>query len=390
MTMTQTEFDRLEAEWSEGGAVAAVAQLVSQLKESKQYHELFEALKLQARINLGLPSLSEGTDDQLTESQQNELEDGLIAACREVGFLLIEAGELRQGWMYLRPVGDKQAVKEALAKVPLGDENRDEFVEVALHEGLDPQRGFAEVLGYYGTCNAITTFESLAPQCEAADQQGITVQLVEHVHAELMATLKADIEQQQGSEPAESTLSELVADRDWLFGEHSYHIDTSHLAATVRFARLLEDPQHLRLAEDLTQYGRRLDAQFQYEGDEPFTELYPHHGLYFSALLGEDVEAALEHFRDRAENVPVDQYGLVAIEAFIGLLSRLGKHEEALTVALELYRKAGYTNGQTISLLELSEKSGDFQPLLDHYRQQQDILGFTVSLISAEENKSAD
>ena len=197
-----------------------------------------------------------------------------------------------------------------------------------------------------------------------------------------MATLKADIEQQQGTAPTESTLRELVADRDWLCGEHAYHIDTSHLAATVRFARLLEESEHLRLGEDLTQYGRRLDAQFQYEGDEPFVELYPHHGLYFSALLGEDVEAALAHFRERAENVPVNEYGLVAIETYIGLLSRLGRHEEALNSALKLFGDAGYTNGQTISLLELSDKSGDFQPLIEHYRDRQDLLGFTVSLIS--------
>ena len=382
MVMTQAEFDRLEAEWKSGGAVAAVAELVNQLKEQQQYHELFEALKMKVRIELGLSPMPSGSTEELEEAQRDQLEDGLIAACRDVGLLLIEGGQLREGWMYLRPVGDKKLVKDALAKITVTDENRDEFVEVALHEGLDPQRGFAEVLGYYGTYNAITTFEGLVPHCEPADQQQITTQLVEHVHAELMATLKADIEQQQGTAPTESTLQELVADRDWLFGEHAYHIDTSHLAATVRFSRLLEDPEHLRLGEDLTQYGRRLDAQFQYEGDEPFVELYPHHGLYFSALLGEDVDAALEHFRDRAENVPVNEYGLVAIETYIGLLSRLGRHEEALNSALKLFGDAGYTNGQTISLLELSDKSGDFQPLIDHYRDRQDLLGFTVSLIS--------
>jgi len=385
MVMTQAEFDRLESQWKSGGAVAAVAELVSQLKEQQQYHELFEALKMQARIGLGLSPMPNGDAEDLDDPQRDQLEDGLIAACREVGLLLIEAGQLREGWMYLRPVGDKKLVKAALAKITLNDENRDEFVEVALHEGLDPQRGFAEVLGYYGTCNAITTFEGLVPHCEPVDQQGITTQLVEHVHAELMATLKADIEQQQGSAPTESTLRELVADRDWLFGEHAYHIDTSHLAATVRFARLLEEPEHLRLGEDLTQYGRRLDAQFQYEGDEPFVALYPHHGLYFSALLGDDVEASLEHFRERAENVPVNEYGLVAIETYIGLLSRLGRHEEALSSALQLFGDAGYTNGQTISLLELSDKSGDFKPLIEHYRNRQDLLGFTVSLISTDQ-----
>ncbi len=144
MVMTQAEFDRLEAQWKSGGAVAAVADLVSQLKEQQQYHELFEALKMQVRIGLGLSPMPSGEAEELEDSHRDQLEDGLIAACREVGLLLIEAGQLREGWMYLRPVGDKQLVKAALAKITLNDENRDEFVEVALHEGLDPQRGFAE------------------------------------------------------------------------------------------------------------------------------------------------------------------------------------------------------------------------------------------------------
>ena len=74
MVMTQAEFDRLEAEWKSGGAVAAVAELVSQLKEQQQYHELFEALKMQARIGLGLSPMPSGEEeDQNTYSVfQNE------------------------------------------------------------------------------------------------------------------------------------------------------------------------------------------------------------------------------------------------------------------------------------------------------------------------------
>ena len=52
------------------------------------------------------------------------------------------------------------------------------------------------------------------------------------------------------------------------------------------------------------------------------------------------------------------------------------------TAVLKTLAEAGYTNGQTISLLELSGKSGDFQSLINHYRQHHDLLGFTVSLIS--------
>ena len=48
MVMTQAEFDRLEAQWKSGGAVAAVAELVSQLKEQQQedYVLIFLEVKL--------------------------------------------------------------------------------------------------------------------------------------------------------------------------------------------------------------------------------------------------------------------------------------------------------------------------------------------------------
>ena len=88
-----------------------------------------------------------------------------------------------------------------------------------------------------------------------------------------------------------------MADREWLFQDNAYHIDTTHLASTVRIARVLADPADLRLALDLTEYGRRLSQQFQYQGDEPFVETYPSHALYFQALLGENVEEALAYFQ---------------------------------------------------------------------------------------------
>ncbi len=75
-----------------------------------------------------------------------------------------------------------------------------------------------------------------------ADQQAAAALLLRHLHAELLANVRADIVRQSGSEPAETTLAALVADRDWLFADNNYHIDTTHLAATIRFARLLEEP----------------------------------------------------------------------------------------------------------------------------------------------------
>ncbi len=269
--MAVEDFREIEAAWSAQGVAGALDALSQRLRDQKKYHELFEALKMRVRHRIGLPLLYGDGSDELDESKRQQLEEGLIEACREVGTLLLNRGRIREGWMYLRPVGDKKAASELLAQVEAEEDNLEELIEVCLREGVDVARGFGLVLKHYGTCNAITTFEGEVPRQSRADQQAATALLVRHLHAELLANLRSDIGRQEGKQPAETTLAALVADRPWLFQELTYHVDTTHLSSVVRFARLSEDPAVLRLALDLTEYGRRLHAQFQYPGDEPFT-----------------------------------------------------------------------------------------------------------------------
>ncbi len=287
--------------------------------------------------------------------------------------------------MYLRPVGDRAAAAVELLNIEANEENLDALIEVSLHEGVDPKRGYALVLERHGTCNAITTYESVVVRQSMAAQQAAAGLLVEHVHSELLATLRADIAQQQGSEPAEATLKDLVADRDWLFGEYSYHLDTTHLASTVRFARLLDDETQLRLALDLTAYGRRLSSQFQYKGDQPFADIYPSHALYLGALLGEDVDAAIEYFRERAESLDPREHGGLPVEAFVQLLDRLGRYELAINALLDFVQKQPDAASQAVPLmLELSQKAGNFDKLTAYCRGRGDVLGYaTAALCSA-------
>ena len=67
------------------------------LREQKRYHELFEVLKMQTRRRIGLPVLYAESGDSLSDEQRTKLEDGLIAACREVGTLLLEEGQGPRG-----------------------------------------------------------------------------------------------------------------------------------------------------------------------------------------------------------------------------------------------------------------------------------------------------
>jgi hypothetical protein len=385
MSSVETEFDQLQEALERGGVSAALDRLAKYLRENKKFHELFEALKMKARYALGLPLTYSDAGDELDESTRTKLEDGLIEACRDVGTALLREGAIREGWMYLRPVGDRAAAAIELAEIEANEDNLDALIEVALHEGVDPKRGYGLVLEHHGTCNAITTYESVVVRQSTAAQQAAAGLLVEHVHRELLATVRADIAQQQGSEPAEATLKELVADRDWLFGEHSYHLDTTHLASTVRFSRLLDDEAQLRLALDLTAYGRRLSSQFQYQGDQPFADIYPSHALYLGALLGEDVDAAIEYFRERAEALDPREHGGLPVEAYVQLLDRLGRYELAIDALLNFVQKQPDATSQAVPLmLELSQKAGNYDKLKAFCRNHEDILGFaTATLCSA-------
>lgn len=387
MTATETGFDLLAQKVQTESTASVLDELIRQLRENKRFHDLFEALKMKVRHDLNLPLLYSDSGDDLTGPQRDQLEEGLIEACREVGLLLIADGHPRDGWMYLRPVGDKLEAAKALEQLEADEELLDELIEVCLHEGVDVERGFGLVLQYHGTCNAITTFESMVYQSGQADLRGVCRLLVEHVHEELKSSLAADIERQSGSPATERTIREMVADRDWLFGEHVYHIDTTHLASTVRFARMLDDPATLELALDMTEYGRRLDEQFQYPQEEPFSDLYPASALYLQGLLGRDIDACKAYFAERAKNVDPAEHGTMSREVYVDLLHRLGCHQEAVEAAMELDLPSTQSLGVAPTLLELCEAANNFSPLVEYSRANDNLLGYAMALLEASSQK---
>lgn len=374
-----SDFEQIQ-QAAASGADAILDRLVERLRAQKKYHELFEALKMRVRRDLDLPLLYGDSLDELNEQRRGQLEDRLLEACREVGMLLLADGKVREGWMYLRPVGDRAAVSRELARIQANQDNTDELVEVCLHEAVDVRRGFQLVLDHYGTCNAITTYESSLGRQNRIDQQAAAEQLVRHVHNELRHSLTSDIARQEGKQPQENTLRELVADRDWLFGEYSYHIDTTHLASTVRIGRVVDDPAVLRLAIDLTEYGRRLAKQFQYKGEEPFADIYPSHALFFGAMLEQNVDEAVEFFRNKAETLPVAEHGSLPVETYVQLLERLGRHGEAMTTLMRFADQEQRPKQVFPLLMELGGKLGDYAPIVDFCRKHDDLLGFSTAL----------
>jgi len=395
------DFMALEQIASEQGLVAAASELVERMRRQELYPELFEARKMLHRVELGLPPVhvdSIGTHTnpsgatKLDPQVQDELDRRLLDACREVGGGLMRSGRLQEGWMYLRAVGDDAFASEAMSQIEPTQENLDLLLNLYVHEGINIGRGTELCLKMRGTCNTITMLDSIVAMRGRADQQAAVEALVKHVHQELLANLVADIKRRkpQVEEPAEQTIGAWLGLVPGLLRDGTYHLDTTHLASTIRFARVLDDPQILRLAADLAEYGRQLHAQYQYSSEEPFADLYPMSLAWFRALLGEHVEAALRVFRQKAESLDIQEHGSIGIETYADLLSRIGRPSEAAKYLMRSMPDGMRPFGVAPSLIELSSASGEFEPMKEHARGRGDLLGFAAALLQSHYKSSSN
>jgi hypothetical protein len=297
---------------------------------------------------------------------------------------LLEEGLLREAWMYFRPTGDRAALAPRLEAFARRDEHAQQVIEIALYEGVAPRLGFELVLKHHGVCNAISLYDAHMHGQPLRARQDVAALLVERLYDDLARNLRAEIERREGRPPEASSVAGLIEGRAWLFDDLNYHIDMSHLGAVVRFALVLDDPLHLRPALELTLYARRLAPQYQYPGQEPFVDTYPSHALFFQALLGENVEEALEHFRGRAQALAGGESGQLPVEVYVGLLSRLGRHREAFDAAVDLNMGARPQSAFASSLLELAGRAGAYDRLLDVFRRNGDLLGYGAALVQAD------
>ena len=381
--MTSTPFDELLRISETAGVEKSLDFLEHHFRKDKDYFKLFEVMKMRCRHKLSLPLIYSQQPDDLTEPQQRELEDGLLSACREVGTLFFKSSMMQEGWMYLQPVGDKQLNEKLIRSIEPNDDNIDTLIEIAVSQGAAPAYGYGLLLDNYGTCNGITTFDSQAARFDADTQRQMASCLVHHIHDELLENIRSWIkESQQGSDlKPDLTLGEVIEAYPGLTADGAHHIDTTHLSSAMRIARVLEEPSEISIARQLASYGSKLAEDFQYPSAAPFEDTYLDHGLYFSALLGDQVDQAVEHFKSKTQTVDAQQYGPVADETLVDLLVRVGRTDEALSVATEKLMGNESAMGIAPSAFDIATNSDQLQRLRDVYRSQDDLLGFAVAVL---------
>jgi hypothetical protein len=381
--MSDSLLDELEQATKSAGPGAAIDKLVETLRQRREYDRLFDALLVRKRFEMGLP-LARPTSLDVPEGQRKEFEDAYVAAAREVGELFLKKGDLRRAWPYLRTIGESDTLRQALdAMEPPRepDERAEELIELCLNQGAHPAKGLEIMLHTHGTCNTITAFEQAlqAQILNPDDQRRAARMLVNELYGDLCRTVGHEVKQRLAMVPPGESLRELIAGRDWLFADDNYHIDVSHLNATVRFARSFDaDTPELSKVLQLAEYGSKLAPQFQYAGDPPFDEFYPAHVHYFRALLGEDPAEQVAYFRGKLEAEPDEQDQPYLAFELVTLLIKMGRRTEAVDVAGRYLKHVNDPNG--FSFPQLCLEAGRVEAWREAAREQGDPVGYAAAL----------
>ena len=372
--MNDNVFELIEQAVCVGGAESGFDLLAKKLVEDKNYPLLFEVRVVEQRHKMGLPPLRVDGVDDIPAGHRTAYEDALAQAAREVGLLFLSDGDIPRAWPYFRAVGDREPVMAAIEKLESAE---DAVIQMALEERVHPRKGFELLLGRFGICRAITYFEQYSDR-ETREQ--CIILLVRTLHRELVESLQKAIVKRQGTSLPHlpDSVPELIRGRDWLFGNLDYYVDTSHLVAVIRFALDLADPQALRLAVELCEYGQHLSPQFKYRAEPPFDDVYVDHAAYLSALAGENVDACIQHFLAKVRASDLDT---TPAQVLVALLTRLKRYQEAIDISLEHLSQTAGEQLVCPTIPQLCQLEGDYPRLKQLARERGDLLSFLAATL---------
>lgn len=383
--MDPTIFDELQNRLREKGVDAAIDRLCAELREQKDYHNLFYAMLMKKRCDLGVTPVPTSPALKLPKEVHTEYEEAIRVAGRTVGELFLKDGNIPQAFPYFNMIHERDQIIAALDNFSPGEsQDCDALVNIAYHQGVHPRKGFDIILDRFGLCSAITTLGGNHFPHGADIRDYCIKRVVRALYDELRSRLSAEIQAHESvAPPAATSVVELIKGRPWLFGEDYYHVDTSHLSATVQMSIHLQPSEELNLAREMCEYGQRLSKRFQFPGEPPFEDQYKDYGAYLAILAGDDVDSNLQYFRAKAEQLKPEEFGTYPSEVFINLLLRAGRQDEALEVAGRCLVNADERQISCPSVVELCERTKRFDILAKLARENNNPVHFLAGLIAA-------
>ena len=375
---TAAELDCLIA--TSGGA-AALDYLIARFRETGQFASIFDARLMKKRFELGVPLLETQDPSAFPPETRAPYERAMMDAAREVGELFLAEGAIERAWPYFRALGDSSAIASAIDGYQPADESFDAVVAIALQEGIHPARGLELILEKHGMCRAITCFGMYPIQ---KDRERCIALLVRGLHGEVAERMKSVIEAREGARPATDSIPELIAGREWLFGDYDYYVDTSHLYSVLPYSVEVMDRATLDLYHELCEYGKKLSPNFHARGQAPFENLCEDYDHYVQALRGVDVEEHVAHFQRIAAEANPQREGTAPAEALIQLLVRLGRYEEAIDASLAYLGGEGVAGATCPSALEICRLAKNCERMREVALGRGDWLNYVAASLGTE------
>jgi len=375
--MLEPAFEAIGPMLESGDPASSLDYLIRQFRESKDYHLAFEAKLIKKRLELGLPLTLAPNLAELPPDIQTTYQQFLVEAAQETGESFLANGDIPKAWPYLRATGDVQRVAAAIEKVETG-ENVEAVIEIAFMQGVHPAKGLDLVIQKYGLCRALTYFGGNGGDKDRAQCIGV---LARNIYSELLESLGNAVEEREGQKTELISITELIAGRDWLFGEFSSYIDPSHVVSVLQYSPEITDPETLRQLHELCEYGKRLSANFQFPGRPPFENPFVDYDHFVQALRGIDVDEHIAHFREQV--VAVESAGNWPAQILVNLLVRLDRYREALEISLEYLPGANASEIACPTAQQLCELAGDFERLAELARERGDVLTYVAAHLEA-------
>jgi len=371
-------FDLLDQAVRDRGPAAGFQWLIDRFREQKNYPLLFEARLMKKRHDLGLPLVLTDPATDWPPEIRRAYDEGCVEAAREVGGLFLADGDIARAWPYFRAIGETGPVAAAIDQVE-PKEGVEPAIEIAFQEGVNPQRGFELILAYHGICRAISLFPHY-PVRQGRDE--CLSLLVRTLHQELVASLKRALVQAEDGAPDTSHIPTLIEGRDWMFEGTNYYVDTSHVVSVLQISLESADPATLAAALEMAEYGKHLSPMFHYRGEPPFENVYDDHAMYLKAVLGQDVDIAVAHFRAKAAAADPEQAGTGAAQVLVGLLARLKRFGEAIEASLEFLKDVRAQQMACPSVPQLCQMEGDAARMKQLARDRGDLLSYAAGAMA--------
>ena len=376
-------FDRLKAALAKGGPTGAVDALITELRAAEDFNSLFYALLMKKRIELGVSPFPTGPSADLPAHTHEPYEQAIRDAGRHVGGIFLERGELPKAWNFFRMLGEPEPIREALEKFqPQPDTDIYPLIEIAWQGGVLPKKGFDLILDRHGVCSAITTVSSSDLNTNPDLRDYCIGRLVHAIHEQLTERLRGDLEGRGHTVPPGASIKRMAEGHPELFGDDSYHIDTSHLSSVCQMSMYLPAGPENDLARDLCEYGRRLSPNIRGGGgDAPFEDAYEDFLPFLNVVAGVEVEPGLARFKAKAEREAAEGASYAA-QVYINLLIRVNKIREALEAAKAMLANEDDRNLICPSVTELAKRLNDFDAMAEAAKARNDAVGFLAGLIA--------